>query len=116
MQLVNMKRTKSEKEEAKETCCAPSSSSIEAYPYGLEIRLEKESLDKLDLDVDNIAIGRRLTIEATAKITNLNKSISEENNNSSISLQITDMAISVKGNDNPKTLKEALGVLGILKR
>ena len=109
-----MKRTKTEKEKNRETAVAPSSF-VEEYPYGLEIRLENESLKKLDLDVDDIAIGRKVTIEATAKVTNLNKSISEENNNSSMSFQITDMAVSVKGNDNPKTLKDALGVLGISK-
>ena len=115
MKLINMKRTKTEKKESTKDCAPCSSSSTEEYPYGLEIRLEKETLKKLGIDVDDIAIGRKLTVEATAKVTNLNKSLSVSNDSSSMSLQITDMAITVKGNDNPKTLKDALGVLGIFK-
>ena len=112
MKLINMKRTKTEKKGNIETCAPCDSSSVEEYPYGLEIRLEKETLKKLGIDVDDIAIGRKLIVEAIAKVTNLNKSL---NDSSSMSLQITDMAITVKGNDNPKTLKDALGVLSILK-
>ena len=111
MELKNMKRTKAEKKE--HISDAPSvGMSPEDYPYGLTINLEKESLDKLGLDIDDIAIGRRVSIEAVAKITNLNKSISEKDNHSSMSLQITDMSVTPKGSNNPKTLKEALGVLG----
>ena len=115
MKLISMKRTKTEKKGNIETCAPCDSSSVEEYPYGLEIRLEKESLKKLGIDVDDIAIGRKVIIEATAKVTNLNKSISASNDSSSMSIQITDMAVTVKGNDNPKTLKDALGVLGIFK-
>jgi len=116
MKLISMKRTRAEKKENIEPC-APSStlSSVEEYPYGLEIRLEKESLKKLGIDVDDVAIGRKVHIEAVAKITNLNKSVSMSNDSSSMSIQITDMSITMRGNDNPKTIKSALRMLGALK-
>jgi hypothetical protein len=63
--LVSMKRTKAELKEEKERWkeCGPSNG--DAYPYGLELRLENASLEKLGID-SLPAVGKLITIQAVA--------------------------------------------------
>jgi hypothetical protein len=46
MELVDMKLPKRNKEEVANICC-DSSSNEEQWPYGLQLRFEKEQVDKL---------------------------------------------------------------------
>jgi hypothetical protein len=89
-----MKRTKSEKTENK----SPEvyAESEEDYPYGLEIRMEKESLGKLGLDIDDFSINTKVDIVCQAEVTHLSESVSSDDSHSSASFQITDMAIEVR--------------------
>lgn len=95
MKLTSMKRTKSEKTENQASEVVVDSSE-EDYPYGLEIRMEKESLDKLGLDIDNFSINTKVDIVCQAEVTHLSESVSSDNSHSSASFQITDMAIEVR--------------------
>jgi hypothetical protein len=106
MKLTNMmlpkKKNKSETAEV-----APMDyDSKPRYPYGLEIRLEKEALDKLGINVDNMSIGSKCNIEAKAKVVNLSKNASEGRDSASASLQITDLAVHKVG--SAKKLKDML--------
>lgn len=48
------------------------------YPWGLELRLEKGSLDKLGLSVVNFKGGQEVSFTATAKVTSINMSENED--------------------------------------
>jgi hypothetical protein len=63
--LVDMKRTKAEVKAEKERWkeCGPSNG--DAYPYGLELRLENASLEKLGID-QLPSVGKHLNLEAVA--------------------------------------------------
>lgn len=93
MALVSMKRTKDTlrklKEKNKGIDVAVSSEDL--YPYGLRIRLEKESLDKLGDSVKTFKIGGKVKIEAMANIEELSIHEDTRRVDQSISLQITDL-------------------------
>jgi hypothetical protein len=66
------------------------------YPYGLEIRLEKEQLNKLGLE--NCEIGDIYIITASADVKSVSENEGEtvdgeDNYSKIVTLQITDMAI-----------------------
>jgi hypothetical protein len=104
MKLVSMKTIKSNKDTVQS---APSEEKM-SYPYGLELSLNKETLDKLGIKVDNIDINSKCTIEAIGKITSISKNINERQDNSHMSIQLTDVAIHCV-QKSPKTLREVLG-------
>ena len=63
--MVSMKRTKAEIKEEKDKWkeCGPGNG--DAYPYGLEIRLENSGLEKLGID-KLPSVGEMMRIEAVA--------------------------------------------------
>jgi hypothetical protein len=65
--MVSMKRSKTEIKEEKERWkdCGPGDSDV--YPYGLELRLENHSLDKLGID-SLPKVGEKMRIEAVAVV------------------------------------------------
>lgn len=105
MDLVSMK-IKKEKVEF-EPPCEPCGVTNE-YPYGLEVNLDKIVLDKLGIKVDNISVNSKCSLEAMGKITHISKNISERNDNASVTIQITDMALHYS-EKKPKTLREVIG-------
>jgi len=104
MNLTSMKQTKETSPEE----VAPISTSDSEYPYGLEVRLEKESLAKLGMDVSDFSIGGTVDMVCQAEVTTLNESAGKGGDYSSISIQITDMALKQRPNETPKTLKLTL--------
>lgn len=92
MPLVDMKRTK---KEAKDNSPEVAKSSMEEkYPWGLSITLEKESLEKLGIDVSKCGIGDKVMIEAECEVSNI--SMSERikgQDQKTLGLQITRMAV-----------------------
>ncbi len=115
MKLHNMKRTKTEMK-SNGGCDAPTcSSSKDPYPYGLEISLEKESIEKLGLDIDDFSIGGKVNIMCIAEITSLSQSASKNNENLNVRLQITDMGMGECKMENPKKLREVTGLLKKMK-
>ena len=61
------------------------------YPYGLEITLNKESLQKLGEKAESYIVGKDLYIMARVKVSGVRIVDSENSNNRSVDLQITDM-------------------------
>jgi len=108
MKMQSMKRTKKEKKEAEGSEPVATGGDIDPYPYGLSINLEKESMDKLGLDINDFQIGGRVELSCMAEVTSLNQSVSKNNDRSSISLQITDIGMGKCQSKNPKNLKDAV--------
>lgn len=75
------------------------------YPYGLEISLDKESLEKLGIEtlppIDTVFL-----INAQAKVVRATHSSSAGGDQKSMSLQITDMEMTSK--DKKKKSKESI--------
>jgi hypothetical protein len=110
MELPSMKRTKTEKKEYG-VDAAPSSVDEDEYPYGLSINLEKECLDKLGLDIDDFSINGKADMVCEAEVTSLHENANRHNTRASVTLQITNMALKVQPNEEPKSLKELLTVI-----
>ena len=67
-ELVSMKRTASEMK-SDSTCEAPCDVSRDPYPYGLEIRLEKESMSKLGSQVESLTVGATVKVNCVGWVT-----------------------------------------------
>lgn len=117
MKIISMKRTKQEKKKAEgaEGPTIGSGGDIDPYPYGLSINLEKESMDKLGLDINDFQIGGKVEMTCVAEVTGMNQSVSKSNDRSSISLQITDIGMGECKSMNPKKLKDAIKSLNEMK-
>jgi len=108
MELHSMKRTKAEKKDTSPEV-APSYEGDD-YPYGLEISLEKESLEKLGLDIDDFTVGGEVEMVCYAEITRTHESAGKDNINSSVSIQITDMAMLARPIKKSTKLRDLLSV------
>lgn len=64
--MINMKRTAAEAKKLQECCSLPSET--EAYPYGLEIRLDQDQLTKLGIDIAP-AVGAEMMVMAKVIVT-----------------------------------------------
>lgn len=88
MKLVSMKLPKSapiEADDEAETMDAPS------YPYGLELHLDREQLQKLGLDPE---VGGEVAIEARGTVTMYRETERQgQEPDCSTSIQITDIAV-----------------------
>ena len=104
MKLTNMKLGKKEVEKMTE----PSKMDAPAYPYGLTLRLDNEAIEKLGMDIPKT--GKECYIYAKAKVisTHISDSAGGEKN-SSVELQITDMAIEPVENEKKDTAKKLYG-------
>jgi hypothetical protein len=89
--LTDMKMSRAEVKEY----MGPADSMIDnapRYPWGLCIQLDNDSLEKLGLDLPEV--GEEMTLTATVKVTSVSSNETEGSNPSkSVSLQITDMAL-----------------------
>ena len=64
------------------------------YPYGLQLRLEKEQIEKLG-GLKGITIGNEVKINAMGKVTSIRKEeYAEGKDNNCLEIQITDIDIS----------------------
>ena len=71
------------------------------YPYGLEIRLEKEQIDSLGIGIPEV--GKKMTLHAMVKVSSISVNEGVEENNACVSLQITDMELS---ENSSRTMEE----------
>lgn len=103
MKLVNMKLTAAEqKEKTEPMALAPDAPS---YPYGLELRLGDEVLDKLGLDPLPV-VGATLELVARVSVTGVHVNESKGGTRKSLELQITDLCL-----EAPSAKKDAKDVL-----
>lgn len=94
MPLVDMKLSKKETKESRGITAPSLKDEGPQYPWGLSITLEKDALEKLDMDAGDFTVGQIVTIHAEAKVTRLSISSNEKNQSSDVQLQIQKMEIS----------------------
>jgi len=111
MKLQSMKLTKQERSGEEEKMPTAGKYEGPEYPYGLEISLEKESLEKLGLDIDDFTVGGEIEIICNGEITRTNESAGKNNINSSVSIQITEMAMMARPIKKSSKLRELLSVV-----
>lgn len=64
------------------------------YPYGLEVRLEKESMKKLGISVEGLKAGQMVDVVAKAKVVSIRTSDSADGGkDNSVELLLTKMAV-----------------------
>ena len=92
MKLVNLKSS------AEEGCCSPMP--MERYGYGLRIYLCDDDCEKLGI-TKAMRAGTEVTLQAKAIVVSATESLEadgdDKGNDISVSLQITDMGLSVGG-------------------
>ena len=93
MAKVSMKLTKKDNKNRLDMPVA-STEDREEYPYGLQISLESPELKKLGIDPQSLKIGSTMIIEAEATISNISIRKMKDNDQKSMSLQITKMDLS----------------------
>lgn len=98
MKLISMKLEK--KDDDKEyrqgdsmLCCAEPKDGGPAYPWGLVLCLDDDSLKKLGID-KLPDVGEVLTLNALVTVTSNSQRQNQEGKTSSMDLQVTDMALS----------------------
>lgn len=93
---MEMKSMKLPKQEPKEHEMMEAKMDQPQYPYGLQIRLGKEELEKLGMS-ELPELGTESMLHAKVKVTSVSESESLYGEHKSLELQITDMALSSKG-------------------
>lgn len=89
LKLVEMARTASEIKDA----AIPSIQNEPLYDYGLTLRLNHETLEKLNLDDSDVEVGDLLDFRAMAKVTSVSKHDTGDGEKCCVELQITHMGI-----------------------
>lgn len=90
VKLVDMARSA---EEMKDVGGPISMPNTPLYDYGLTLRLSHETLEKLDLDADDVDAGDLLDFRAMAKVTSVSKNDTGDGEKCSVELQIVMMGI-----------------------
>lgn len=89
--MKNMKRSVKADDAPKECCVA--SPDTPQYPWGLEIRLEKDSLKNLGLAGKDFEIGAKVTVLAKCEVISIRTSAGRHDESETVELQITDMSL-----------------------
>lgn len=76
-------------------CCVPGGSSH--YPYGTELRLENEVVDKLDIGA--LKPGDVVEVRGVAVVETISQHADGKKSNKSVSMQLTEVAISRQAPD-----------------
>lgn len=92
MQLVSMKKSAEEMREDKSDACYAPAGDQPAYPYGLRIDLNDESLAKLGITTLP-AVGTTMKLLAVVEVSSASQYESEHGKDRNICLQITEMAL-----------------------
>ncbi len=84
--MIDMKRTAAERKGEDSVMMTE-----DTYPYGLRLHLNEAEIEKLDMEMK--AVGTELVIVAKVKISSTSSYETEDGNDRSMSLQITEMEI-----------------------
>jgi len=109
MAMIDLKKTKPEmKDEKKEYGIG--SAQVDEYPWGLLLTLNKDSLEKLGIDVSKVDIAQKVTLNCEASITAVSQSASKTNTDRSVTLQIQKMECSLGKTPSPSRMKGYLSM------
>ena len=107
--MIDMKLKPKKDDDHKCGCCQPiSAGESEPYPYGLQVTLNKESLERLGLTAGQFEAGAIVTIKAMAKVKGIRVSEGDSNYDNSVELQIT--ALDLEGGQKGKGAKFLSGL------
>jgi len=70
------------------------------YPWGLEVRLETEALEKLGLADKLPTVGKSMKLEAMVDVTSVSENDSRGGKSCSVTLQITDLGLGAAKSDD----------------
>lgn len=94
--MVDLKRTPEEETEDAIASFTPS-----AYPYGLCLSLDKDTLEKLDVDFDRVEVGETYHLFIMAKVTAKSKGARENMDpHECIEMQVTHMGAESEDQEN----------------
>jgi hypothetical protein len=89
--MISMKNDPKSEKEGQDACCTNGEQPL--YPYGLSLSLCDESMKKLGLSFDKLAIGQKLNLSAIVEVTSVSAYKEQEGTEASACLQITDMEL-----------------------
>lgn len=89
MKMQDMARTVDEMQEA----ASPISMNMPKYDYGLNICFNQETLDKLDLEHDDVEVGDMIHLMAMATVTSVSKSDTGNGEKCRIELTLTHIGV-----------------------
>lgn len=101
MQLTDMKLTPAEAKSENGICCAPGESDGPAYPYGLCIYLDDETIAKLGLTALP-DVGTKFALNAIVEVTSNSQRQNQDGKTVSMDLQITDMGLETATEKTPE--------------
>ena len=104
MEMVEMKLPKKSKKELKGECCPVSPGEQDQWPYGLQIRFEKDQVDKLS-SLTMYKVGDKVMIQAEACVTSIRMSEQQNKDIShSVEMQIEKISCSPKVMKKPEEM------------
>jgi hypothetical protein len=95
MAMTSMKLSKSEAKDSM-PICSPDDGDGPAYPYGLCLYLDDETMKKLGI-TDMPDVGTRLMLHATVEVTSNSQRQTQDGKTVNMDLQITDMELAAPG-------------------
>ncbi len=99
IKLKDMSLTRTEKDEMKETAIAPE---VPRFPWGLSVRLEEESIEKLGLE-DLPAPGKSMNMVAVVRVESASVHVSDSGKKRNLTLQITDLGLGSVATSEPES-------------
>jgi len=109
MPLIDMKRPKSHE---KDVVAQSTADQEEEYPYCLRIQLENYELVRLNKKITDFKVGEKVTIEAESTVVEISQHTGEgREHDSTVSLQIKQMAISTKKKSSFERVADGMKVL-----
>jgi hypothetical protein len=95
MKLVSMKVSAADQRKRETVMSKPSENE---YPYGLQLHLDTETLDKLGADLPEVET--EVVIMAKAKVTSVSSSEGAHGASRSMTIQITQLGLAPAGDDD----------------
>ena len=87
--MISMARSAQEINEASN----PSPINMPRYPWGLSLRFDQETLDKLDLDTSDVEVGDLLHMVCMAEVTSVSKHDSGDGAKCCVELTVTHIGL-----------------------
>lgn len=102
MKLTSLKLSKAESK--KESACTLDRP---RYPYGSQLRLDKEALQKLGLKVSDFTVGAECEVEAIGTVTSIRSSEGDGYESSEVCIQFEKIGVESMADAIDNAIKEA---------
>lgn len=106
--LVSMARTKAEKKGEAKAAVNPMPD-MPDFPWGLEVRLDGDSLKKLGRTVDDFAYDTVVDLVCKARVKGVNTSSCPSGESGSVELQIESLRVNTPEDKTAKAVREVYG-------